>query len=173
MRSQSGQIMDERIQEGQKSQLPLLKSPEQKQGVGSKSRVLRMPPAHTTTKGVGKPPKLPLLRPTPGPAPTLTAYKESARPHLHPPQGANEQGNLLFVFAPSCCSRGPRKALPEFLVWHLSNFYRLRRPRTLVGNRWMQHQALQWRPACPSVPEPILAISAQILTLPLAGALRS
>ena len=33
-------------------------------GVGNKSRVLRMPPAHTTTKGVGKSPKPP-LRPDP------------------------------------------------------------------------------------------------------------
>ena len=33
---------------------------EQKQGVGSKSRVLSMPPALNTTRGVGKTPKPPL-----------------------------------------------------------------------------------------------------------------
>ena len=49
------------IQRDQKTQLPLLKSLEQKQGVRRKSRVLRMPPAHTTTtRGVGKTPKPPL-----------------------------------------------------------------------------------------------------------------
>ena len=37
-------------------------------------------------------------------------------------------------FAPFCYSRGPNKALPEF-VWPLTNFYWLRRPRTLVGNK--------------------------------------
>ena len=68
--------------------------------------------------------------PTPGHTPTLTPYKEQARPS----QGANKQGNLLFVLTAHCCSRGPSKALPEFLVWTLINFYWLRRPRTLVGN---------------------------------------
>ena len=54
---QLGQIMDKKIQ---KAQMPLLKSREQRQGVGSKSRVLCMPPAHNITKGVGRPPKPPL-----------------------------------------------------------------------------------------------------------------
>ena len=45
-------------------QLPLLKSQEQKQGVRSKTRVLRMLPALNTTRGVGRPPKPP-LRPNP------------------------------------------------------------------------------------------------------------
>ena len=36
------------------TQLPLLKSREQKQGVGSKSRVLRVPPALNTTEGGAK-----------------------------------------------------------------------------------------------------------------------
>ena len=58
MHAQLGQIMNNKIQKDQKDQLPLLKSQEQKQGVRSQSRVLHMPPAHTTTKGVGKPPKL-------------------------------------------------------------------------------------------------------------------
>ena len=68
--------------------------------------------------------------PIPGHTTTLTPYKESARPHW-----ASEKGNLLLVLAPPCCSRVPNKALPEFLVWSLINFYWLRRPRTLVGNK--------------------------------------
>ena len=50
----------------------------------------------------------------------------------------------------SCCySRGSSRALPEFLVWPLVNFYWLRRPRTLISNilfdaqcRAIVHQAL-------------------------------
>ena len=51
-------------------------------------------------------------------------------PHLR------QQGNkLLLVFAPSCCSRIPNKASPEFLVWPLLNFCWLRGPRTLLSNK--------------------------------------
>ena len=56
MHAQLGQIMNNKIQRDQKitqTQLPILKSWEQKQGVGSKSRVLHIPPALNTTKGVG------------------------------------------------------------------------------------------------------------------------
>ena len=38
----------------------------------------------------------------------------------------------MLILSPSCCSRGPNKALFEFLVWPLINFYLVRRPRTLV-----------------------------------------
>ena len=55
------------------------------------------------------------------------------RNQLAPPSGS-EQGNLLLVFTHSCCSMSPSKALPEFLVWPLINFYWLRRPRTVLGN---------------------------------------
>ena len=48
---------------------------------------------------------------TPGHNPTLTPHKEWA----HPPQGSGKQ-SLLFVLTPSCCSRDPNKALPEFLL---------------------------------------------------------
>ena len=41
----------------------------------------------------------------------------------------------LFVLAAPCCSRDPNKALPEFLVWSLINFYWLRRSRTLGSNK--------------------------------------
>ena len=54
MHAQLGQIRD-KIQKRPKTQLPLLKSQEQKQGVSSKGRLLCMPPTHTTTIGVGKP----------------------------------------------------------------------------------------------------------------------
>ena len=59
---QLGQILDKRYKETKKAQLSLLRSLEQKQGVTSKSRVLSMPPALNTTRGVGKPPK-PHLQP--------------------------------------------------------------------------------------------------------------
>ena len=51
VRTNTGQM----IQRGQKNQLPLL---EQKQGIGSKSRVLPMLSAYNTIQGVDKPPKL-------------------------------------------------------------------------------------------------------------------
>ena len=47
---------------------------------------------------------------SPGHTPTFTSYKEQAR-------------ETFFIFAPSCYSRGPSKALPEFLVWPLVNFW--------------------------------------------------
>ena len=70
---------------------------------------------------------------TPGPTPSLTPLRESA----HTPS-ASKQGNLLLVFAPPApphCIKGPSKALPEFLIWPLTNFYWLRKPRTLVGSK--------------------------------------
>ena len=60
---------------------------------------------------------------TPGHTLTLTPCKEQARPSTPWPQGASQQGNLLFVLTPPCCRKGPNKALPEFLVWPLINFY--------------------------------------------------
>ena len=68
---------------------------------------------------------------TPGHTPTLTPYKEPALPHS---RGASKEGNLLLVPTPHCCSRSSNRALSEFLVWPLINFYLLTRPRTLVGN---------------------------------------
>ena len=72
MHAQLGHILENKIQKDQKAQLPLLKSQEQKQGIRSKSRVLCMPHAVNSTKGVGRPPKPP-LQPN-----ALT------RPYLHP-----------------------------------------------------------------------------------------
>ena len=84
--------------------ISLREEPGAKAGVGSKSRVLCTSPEHSTTKGAGGP--------TSGHAPTLTPYKQPA----HPTSG-RERGKLLHV------SGGPNKALPEFLVWPLINFY--------------------------------------------------
>ena len=55
---------------------------------------------------------------TPGHNPSLTSCKEQTCP----PSGS-EQENMLLVFPPSCDLRSPRKALPEFLDWHVINFY--------------------------------------------------
>ena len=88
-----------------------------------------MPPAHNTSRGWANHPSH-ASGPTPGHTPTLTPYKEPAHPLL-----GNEQGNLLLVFVPPCGSRGPNKALPEFLVWPLINFFWLRRPRSLISIR--------------------------------------
>ena len=67
--------------------------------------------------------------PTSGHTLPPTLYKEQCRlPHLL----GNKQGNLLLIFTPSCCSRSPNKALPEFLVWPFINFYWLRKARHRV-----------------------------------------
>ena len=59
-----GKLWTTKYRKTKKDQLLLLKSREQKQGVGRKNSILRMPPAHSPTKRVGKPPK-PLLQPNP------------------------------------------------------------------------------------------------------------
>ena len=102
-----------RYKKTKKAQLPLLKSWEQKQCPEQKC----MPLALNSTKGMGKPPQ-PHLQPESWTHPTLIPYKEPTHPRL-----GTKQGNLLLVFAPSCYSRGPNKALPEFLDWPLINFY--------------------------------------------------
>ena len=119
-------------------QIPLLKSYEQKQGVESKSRVLLMSSAPSTTKGAGTPPKPALWRAA-GTCPYPHPNEKWARP-----AAGKEQRNMLFVLAPSYCSRGPNKALPEFPIWPPINFYWSRRPRTLVGNRTIFTTA-DWR----------------------------
>ena len=101
-----------------------------------------MPPALSTAKAVGKTPK----------PPALALSLDTSLPSLHirnqlnPPWGASEQGNLLLVFAPPCCSRGPNEALPEFLVWPLINFYWLgkaKNPGQHHNQRLIQYLPLQ------------------------------
>lgn len=89
-----GQILDPKIQRDKKTQLPLYRRLEQKQGVKSKSRVLRMPLAHVTL--------------TPGDTPTLTPLSNKLTP-------LTCRVDLIFP----CYN----KALPGFLVQPLINFY--------------------------------------------------
>ena len=44
---------------------------------------------------------------------------------------------MLFVLTPSCSCRSPNKTLPECLVWHLINFWRL--GRTKSPDRYHSH----------------------------------
>lgn len=44
---------------------------------------------------------------------------------------------MLFVLTPSCSCGSPNKALPEYLVWHLINFWRL--GRTKSSDRYHSH----------------------------------
>ena len=113
------QILDQKIQ----TKNPIATSEEPKQankqtknGIRSKIRVLHMPPAHTTTKRWANHLSHP-SSPTPGPAPTLTPFKDQAHPLR------SKQGNLTLSFAPSCCISAPCKALPEFLVRPPISFY--------------------------------------------------
>ena len=62
-------------------------------------------------------------------SPTLTPFKE---PAVLLWEWARE---TVFVFAPSCCSMSLNKALPDFLIWPLINFYWLKNPRTQVSNK--------------------------------------
>ena len=49
---------------------------------------------------------------------SLDTHKEPACPH----QGVRKR-KMFFVLIPSCCSRVPNKALPEFLDWLFISFY--------------------------------------------------
>ena len=68
------------------------KNPTATQGVRSKSRVLRLSPAHNTTKGVGRPPKPTLDTPLPSPH----------RRNQLTPSSASRQAR-----EPLTCSRSP------------------------------------------------------------------
>ena len=121
-----GANSEQKIKKDQKTQLPLLRSLEQKLGT----------PQHRCSqlhKGVGKPPKLPLQF-HPWTHSYLHFIKETS---LHPSQGTSKQENLLFVLTSHCCSRGLSKALSEFLVWPLVNFYCLGKAKT---SGWYHNQ---------------------------------
>ena len=125
---QSGQISDKRYKKTKKSQLPFLKSQEQKQGFKSKNSVHAS--CTQDSKGVGKTPKPPLRA-----DPWTNPYFYHRRNKLTYPSGLSQQGKLLLVFAVCCCTRVPSKALIEFLVQQLISVSRLRRPRSPIGNR--------------------------------------
>ena len=108
----------DKIQKDQNTQLPLLKSQKQKQGVRSKKQHTEHVPCTQHDQRGGQTPKPPLWS-GPGTHPYLHPDKERAPS----PSLGSEQGNVLLVFTPTCCSRGPNKGLPEFFVWPLINFY--------------------------------------------------
>ena len=66
-----------------------------------------------------------------------------SHPHPHPiqetslpyHQGSCKQGKWASVLTTHCGCRGPRKALPEFLVWPLANFYSLGKAKNPVSNK--------------------------------------
>ena len=58
-----------------------------------------------------------LSSPTPGHTPTLPPCKEPA----YSPSASEQTREPVLL--PSCGSRGPNKALPEFLLWPLVSFY--------------------------------------------------
>ena len=123
MHAQLGQITDKKIQKDQKPNCHFWRAGSKNRG--SEAKAGHCPcPLHTT------PPKgwadhlSHTSNPTPGHTPTLTPYKEPARP-----ASGGDQGNLLFVLAPPLLQQGPNKAWPEFLFWPLINFYWLRKPK--------------------------------------------
>ena len=62
--------------------------------------------------------------------PTHTPYKDQLAPTLRSEHAREPVLSSWFCL----CSRGPNKDLREFLVWSFTNFYWLRKPRTLDGN---------------------------------------
>ena len=75
----------------------------------------RASPRSRHHKRAGRPPSHPLASSPTRPYPHL--YQEAAQP----PRG-RDQGNL-FLFPHPLLQQGPSKALPEFLVWALVDFY--------------------------------------------------
>ena len=51
-----------------------------------------------------------------------------------PPGSGREQGNMFLVFLHWCCSTSTGKALPEFLIWPLVNFYWLKGQKKKKSN---------------------------------------
>lgn len=116
---------------GGKTQLPLLRSLDQKQAVESKSRVLCMPSAHNTTRGVGKPLKLSLQPPLDTPLP-LSQTRNQRAPHLW-----EWAKNLLTSRSPLSTPAAvgpPIKPCLNFLSDFLSIYIDWGRPRNWVSN---------------------------------------
>ena len=57
-------------------------------------------------------------------------------------QGASKQGTMFLVLIPHWCSRGPSKALPEFFVCPLINFYWLLRLTVWEGHKTIRNISL-------------------------------
>ena len=99
-----------------KLQVPLLKSWEQKQVVGSKSRVLRMPPALNTTRGVGRPP-------VPPPAwPLDTSLPSHKEPALMPSGSKQDREPVTCFHSLLAAAGAPIKPCLNFLSGFLSIF---------------------------------------------------
>ena len=138
--AQLGQMLDQKVQR-QKAHLSLLKSQEQTQIVGNKSRYWYVPTcAFNTTKGWAKHLSHPSSW-TPGHTPTLTPDKEVPSPSIL----ASRQANLLLALAPSCNQwpKSPDKALTDFLVWPLVNFYSLGKAKK-PGQYQFEKDSLRW-----------------------------
>ena len=100
--------------------MPFLKSWKQKKGYCT------CPPALNTTRGWANHLSYPSSL-TPGHTPTLTPYKKRA--HTHPLGSKREP-----VMLPTAARRSPSKALCEFLVWPLVNFYWLGKAKNHTDN---------------------------------------
>ena len=110
----------------QKTQLPLSKSQEQKQGVEGTTRGLNIQPALNTSKRVGKTPKPPLHQPLD--VRLLSPQVKSQLTCL--PQGAGRgEADLSLVFSPCCVAGASIKPHLSFLVsFSLSFFIFIKRP---------------------------------------------
>ena len=104
MHAQLGQILDKRYKRLKKPNCYFWKAGSKNRVLGARAGYCTCPLHSTLPKGWANHLSHASC-PAPGHTPTLTPYKEPARP------------------APPCCSRGPSKALPEFLVWPLINSY--------------------------------------------------
>ena len=118
MHAAVGANSGQKIQRDQKPNCHFWRARSKHRVLGTKAGYWTCPLHTTPPKGWAKHLSHP-CSPTPGHTPTLTPCKDQASPS----QWASEQGNLSFVLTPRCCSRGRNKALPEFLVWLLVNFY--------------------------------------------------
>ena len=131
LHAQLRQIMDNKIKRDQNPNCHFWR-------VRNKSRVLCMPPAHSTTSGWADHLSHPSSLTPEHTLPSLHVRNKLVHPTLL--QWAGKQGNLLSVLVPPCCSRDPNKASSEFLVWPLVNFYWLRRPTASCGRDWWWKQ---------------------------------
>ena len=104
-----------------KTQLPLLRFQEQKQGAMHDACTEHHKGGGQTTQTPSGPHRS---------TPPLTPLKEPARP----PQRMSKGTCDLFSLPPAAAPVST-KALPEFLVWPLTNFYWLKCPRTIDFTR--------------------------------------